>query len=134
MSTCSHHIGALLRHPGLPLIPVVDDVFDQRHARMHEIGGRGVYGASHGPLRDEGVEGTLARIWSIEVRPGPQHSNTIDVGKTRVRPAGEGYQGRVVLLLRGAVDAVTVRQQTGPACRTFSQPLSAPPGIPGGGV
>src|ERR1700686_2636051 len=120
-----------LRYAVLPQIPVAHDGLDQRHARAHEIVGRDAQGTAQGALRLHGFEHALMRVGPIEIGAGAQDRDAPQIDQTGLRAAGPCIRRRVVFLLRGAVDALAVRQQPGPAARVVAQPAARPPGVTG---
>src|ERR1700688_2402315 len=110
---------------------VAHDGLDQRHARAHEIVGRDAHGTAQGALRLHGFEHALLRVGPIEIGAGAQDRDAPQIDQTGLRAAGQCIQRRVVFLLRGAVDALAVRQQPGPAARVVAQPAARPPGVTG---
>src|SRR4029077_12785641 len=103
----------LLRDAVLPLVPVDDDILDERRGRHPEIadGGHETARATLRTTTAERVPARFARIRTVKVRRGPQHRNAVEIHQPGDGPAAEGHVGGVILLLRGAIGPFAARPQ-----------------------
>ncbi|CAB3809546.1 hypothetical protein LMG28690_07319 [Paraburkholderia caffeinilytica] len=75
------------------------------------------------------IRTSLPIVRPIEIRPSPQHRNAIQIDLIHRGRALKRLIRRVILLLRGAIHAVAVRQNPGPIPRPLPKQRPRPPGI-----
>src|SRR6202034_2973577 len=87
--------------------------------------------ADQSKLRPQRIERTLILVATIKIGTAAQQRNAFEVNEGGLRAAGQRRQRRVVLLLRGAIDALTIGEQCGPVSRMLAEPRPGPPGVAG---